>query len=155
MVMFVSKDTFEFFCNTWGAEYPYCELKKTRNRYYIKWVILCGSKSSIPRQRTPLEAVLSSSFDKDTLQHLLLSKQAMPLTPSMSDIMDWMSSWGRSKSNTWYEDVVELFMFYCQEKIPVSDKRLVEDVISLKVKEQCHRAFAVGETIFIANTDHR
>ena len=143
MVMFTTTTALEFFCDKWGSDYPYCEIKKTRSQYYFKWIILFASSkcNDVARRRTPYEVVLAKSFDKDTLQHLLVSKRGIPLTPAMDKIMNWMYCWGRNKSDTWYEDMVELLAFYCHEKIPVSDKELVHEVIALEVKRLCHYRF--------------
>ena len=143
MVMFTHPTSLQYFCDKWGGDYPYCELKKTRSMYYFKYLILYSPNkgNEIPRRRTVYDVVLASSFDKETLQHLLVSKKGTPLTPSMTSVMDWMYCWGRHKSLAWFEDTVELFAFYCHEKIRVGDKELLREVVALKIKQQCHVAF--------------
>ena len=100
------------------------------------------SNVTVPRRGSGFDVVLTSSFDEDTLQHLLVSKTGMPLPPSMSKV-DWMYCWGRHESDTWFAETLDTFAFYLKEKIEASERELVTEVITIKVKEQCHTAFNV------------
>ena len=143
IVLFVTKDSFDYFCRLWGSDYPYCALKKTRSQYYVKYMIMMSKGESLPGRQTPLTVVLTSAFDKETLQHLLLSKQGIPLCPAMDKIMDWMYAWGKSKSRMWYDETIELFSFYFHEKIRLSERELMFEVIAIKVRQDIHLRVAV------------
>ena len=145
-MMFVTADAYSYFMSEWGGDYPYCELKKTRSQFYAKYAVICSkSKSNVPRRGTSFDVVTTSSFDKETLRHLFLSKQAIPLTPTMAEIMDWMYCWGRNKSDSWYERTLEWFMFLCTEKISVSKRELIFDTIAIKVREDIHCYFVTTQ----------
>ena len=139
--MLTTKLAFDYFINLRGKDYPYSALKQTRNQLYFKWIILTSRGDDIPQRGTPYAAVLSSSFDKPTLQHLVIGGRGLPLPPSMGLIIDWMHSWGRNRSQGWYEATLELFVWYMDEKIDVSYRELAFEVISIKVKEKIHSSF--------------
>ena len=145
--MLTTKVAFDYFINLRGKDYPYSALKQTRNQLYFKWMIVTSRGDDIPRRRTPYEAVLASSFDRPTLQHLVISGRGLPLPPAMGLIMDWMQSWGRNRSQGWYEATLELFVWYMDEKIDVSERELIFEVISIKVKEEIHSSFITTQLL--------
>ena len=101
-----------------------------------------AGEANIPRRRTVYQAVLTSNFDDETLQHILVSRQGHPCTPVMDNVMDWMDTWGRLKSNLWYEEAVEMLAFYCDEKIKDNDKEIIQEIIALKVKDDIRLALS-------------
>ena len=94
-------------------------------------------------RKQPHQPVLASSFDKATLQHLVISQKGLPLPPAMSSIMDWMHSWGRNRSEGWYDGTLELFMWYIDENIDLTVRELMFEVISIKMKEEIHSYFVM------------
>ena len=148
-MFFTTKEAFDYFCTLYGSDFPYCQLKKTRTQFYdVKYVIITSKGNvTVPRKETPLAVVLSSSFDKETLRHLLLSKQAVPLSPAMEKVMDWMYCWGRSKSRRWYDETIELFSFYCHEKIPICERELFFEVIAIKIRQDIHDSYVHTDLI--------
>jgi len=109
--------------------YPYNEVKCTRNGYYCKWVILQsqGRNTDIIRVGAGyLYAVPTACFDNDTLQQMLISKAAFPLSNESQDIEDCMSIWGRNISERWHQLVLN---FLCTNK-----KRTRKDLYRLCIQ---------------------
>jgi len=106
--------------------YPYSEIKCTRKGYYCKWVILKSRGRNVR-----LHAVPSACVDGDTLQVLLCSEAAVPLTSEQSDIEDCMSVWGRDISEHWHHMVLSLLCL----KQKKSHKNLLRLCIQIRVNE--------------------
>ena len=81
-----------------------------------------------------------SCFDRNTLQHLMISGPGVLLPPSMSKVMDAMEVWGRSRSYTWYQETLAMFAFYIDQRISVSEQEVVFETIKLRVGAMicCH-----------------
>lgn len=140
----------ELFANVWGMDYPYCELRETRSRYYFKWILLHSGREKVPRKYSRHAAVLASCFDNETLDQLVYSKQGIPLTEDMSEIMDWIDGWGRDISHFWYQETMDLFSIYFSLKERVTKKELLYEVIAIRIREQIHQAYTL--TLFVGWT---
>ena len=127
--------------------YPYNEIVSTRNSIVCKWVILHseqGQTAGIFPWQTVYHTVLTKSLPADTVQELIVSGHALPLTPDMNDIMDKMTVWGQENSKHWHNDVVDFLAFTINEGIPMTRQQLVKEVIGLKVHVLIHTWFGVN-----------
>lgn len=131
--MFTSKDSLDYFFALHGEEFPFNAMRRTRHRVCCKWLIVFSSGDTPLRRQSPCHAILSSCFDSDTVQHLIVSRRAAPLPPVMGNIMDIMDTWGRMKSNRWHEEVVELLASHVHERVDETDVNLFYECIKLWV----------------------
>jgi hypothetical protein len=124
--------------------YPYSKLRPpTRNSFYCKWVMLKGQD----RGSTERFPVLANSLPSNgVLLELLLSEEAMPFPPELSDIMDSMYWWGRTKNNEWYEAVVYMVEEALDNDVEEDRKELVRALISFQVKAEIY-AYVANDSI--------
>jgi hypothetical protein len=119
--------------------YPYSKLRPTRNSCYCKWIMLQGqdrgSKEYFP--------VLANSIPNGVLESLILSERGMPLSPDLTDIMDSMYGWGKTKNIEWYDAVIDMLNETLDNDIEEDRKELVRALISFEVKAEIHGYFAV------------
>ena len=135
---------FDLFIKEAGKQYPYCALRKTRRMYYFKWLMVCSMGDNVPRCSTPYQAVLSSSFTKDTLKTLVMGNNCYPLPPVMEGIMDWMHTWGRRRCLRWHEKTLDMFSWYIEKKIDVGVRELIYEVIGIRVKDLINYSFGTS-----------
>ena len=63
-----------------GTRYPYNDVFMTRRSFRVKWLLLESQKKQVDRfNKRQWEAIPSSAFDNDTVMHLVVSKQALPV----------------------------------------------------------------------------
>jgi len=79
-----------------GNNYPYNDCLATRNRIYSKWLLVeSGSFGCFNADRTKRTVALSATtFNAPTVQHLILTKQALPVPNIVSEVLDYMEIWG-------------------------------------------------------------
>jgi len=90
---------------------PCSEAKSTRNGCCCKWVILQSrgrNCDEICVGHGRLHALPTVCIDSGSLQELILSKSAIPLTGDLEDVHDCMSIWGRGISEHWHQLVLAL-----------------------------------------------
>ena len=104
------------------------ELEKTRRAFYPKWIILRDHGHSYV-------TLPSSSLDRPTLTHLIITKQAWPLSPFMDEILDHMECWGREEDGKWYRKVLNWISHICAEGIRRDNLGLLYDCIALRVRD--------------------
>jgi hypothetical protein len=89
-------------------KWPYNEVLQTRQHFHPKWIFLRGYHHEIIwSQPCSFKAIPSTFFHKETLNSLILTKEAVPLTEELDDIMDCMECWGRGLNQCWYFKVVD------------------------------------------------
>lgn len=120
--------------------YPYNKLKPTRNSFYCKWVMLQGPDRGL----TEYFPVLANSIPNRVLCELISSGRAKPFSPELSDIMDAMYWWGKTKNLDWYEDVVRVVMLDEALDSEYDRKELFRALISGQVKVEIHEYFGVN-----------
>jgi hypothetical protein len=96
-MLLVSPPEFNYFMEKFASKYPYYEISKTRRRFHMKWIITnksigcyrypCGG---IPWNTGTHTAIPSSAIDDDLVQYMIIHRKVQPVTPVMSDILDWM-----------------------------------------------------------------
>ena len=100
----------------------------------------------------PWDAVPSSLFDKDTMTDLIISRQALPVTPVMSAILSVMECWGRKKCTAWYHRVVDFLAFLCREKQRMSDSFIMYQCIEFRLNSLATECFGRDLGILEYNT---
>ena len=116
--------------------YPYNEIRKTRNTMDCKWVLMhCDHGDTVHHP------VVCKSFQEvpETLQKLMITKHALPLTPALTHCMDSMVKWGSRMDFDWHCDVVELIAFTITDGMPVDKKQIVSDCIETKMAGLVHQ----------------
>jgi hypothetical protein len=73
--------------------YPYNNLKPTRNSFFCKWVLLKGRDKGV----TVNFPVLANGIPNAVLLDLICSGEGKPLPPELSQIMDDMYWWGKTR----------------------------------------------------------
>ena len=73
------------------------------------------------------------------MQHLIITKQGLPLPHDFSTVMDCMFYWGRSLHGPWYNKTLELFNFYLKSsdltRVTFTSTHLYCDVIQMRVQQ--------------------
>lgn len=144
--MNVLKKKFTCFLQEYGARYPCNEIPSTRQGFRCKWLLIQGG-NAVLRRESDLYAIPSSSFDRPTFIHLIVTRQALPLTPQMDQVMDWMDSWGRGISSVWYDHVVDLFCLHLEEETFISNEILLKEVVYLHMEKMVWDHFLAGDDL--------
>jgi hypothetical protein len=128
--------TFSEFLMANSNVYPYSKLKPTRNSFFCKWVMVKGEHMDLEE----FFPVLANSLSNGVLLQLLLSGSGKPLPPDLSDIMDSMYWWGKTKDYVWYEDCIEVLgeALWTDEE---DQKELVRTLISMEVRAMVYEFF--------------
>ena len=110
--MMFNKEAFKLMATATDS-YPYNEIRTTRQGFLTSWLLVRIHQGEQPRfrPRRRKQAIHTSSLDKDTVTHLIVSGQALPVPQDYCDVLDVLDWWGRRISQSWYESVVE--MMYC------------------------------------------
>jgi hypothetical protein len=122
-----------------AAVYPYSRLKSTRNSMFCKWIMVKG----LDRGSTEYFPVLANSLSNIALLELISSGKAKPFPPELSEIMDSMYWWGKTKNYEWYDDTIFYMGEECLE-LEYDRKELVRSLISFQVKVEIHEHFGVN-----------
>jgi len=114
--------------------YPHSEVKATRKGHHCKWIILQArgrNTDIVSAGEGYLHSLPSACIDSGSLQQLILSKSALPMTSDMDDIYDCMSIWGRGISERWHQLVLNLLC----DKEKRSRKEIFRLSILIRVNE--------------------
>lgn len=84
----VSEEKFAAFIVAKGHTFPFNQLAKTTgNHIHAKWIVLKGTTMEGHISSTTLK---TANIPPNALTHLIVTNQAIPYTPAMSDVMDYM-----------------------------------------------------------------
>ena len=122
---------FQLFLQQHGRKFPYNQVRKTRRTFHVKWLVLACTNTSYV-------TLPSCVVDKKTLNHLIITKQAWPLTTEMDEIIDYMECWGRQQDPVWYSQVVDWVAYICREGIKRDHAGLLYDCIALRVRRMLY-----------------
>jgi hypothetical protein len=140
---------------------PSNQLARTSNKgLYAKWIVFKAIHTQCEGHPKAVRfPVLSSSMSPSTVTYLIVTEQAAPYTPLMSEVMDSMWSWGIPESNPhWYKKVVTLldtlFMDNCD--LQFQRKELFYRAIKLEVEDICDRTPGgeFGEYVVLPDWKH-
>ena len=130
-----------------GRVFPYSDILKTRRRFYTGWLLM--EEPARGANMTPwCRAVPSSLFSQDTSTHLLVTMQALPATPVMSEILDVrMDCWGRKNCNMWYQSVLQYLVSLCKSPtaMTVSQYDIMHRCIGYRIESLSTECF--GRTL--------
>jgi len=123
--------------------YPHHEIKCTRTGFCCKWIVLQarGRNSDVLRTgEGHLHSLPTACLDAETLQSLVVSKAAVPLSNESADVEDCMSIWGRNISERWHQLVLNLLCSptkrtrkeMCRLCIQIRVNDLIRDRLSLQ-----------------------
>ena len=94
-----NQDSFKRFVQDNSNAWPCCDVRVTRNNCSPGVVMLM----SYQPERKPS----ATAFKKDTLQHLTITCQVMPVPPSVTAMLECMERHGKMASFSWCDCVVE------------------------------------------------
>jgi hypothetical protein len=122
-----------------STTYPYSKLKPTRNSFYCKWVMVRGQHIGL-EEYFPVPA---NSLPNGVLLELISGGHGKPFPPELSDIMDCMYWWGKTKNYEWYEDCIDVMgqALWTNED---DQKELVRAMISIEIRAVIYKYFDAG-----------
>ncbi|CAB9515233.1 expressed unknown protein [Seminavis robusta] len=120
--------------------YPYNELRATRYSFECRYVLLEAGEVQHPSFRS-LKCVAVSSFDPPSLEQLIMSGNAKPMTPDMSCILDSLESWGYFHNIEWYSIVLDMVATMFEEDKPTSKEKMYKQCIYWRVREKAHETY--------------
>lgn len=140
--MLTSTKSIKHFLDEHGEQYPYNEIRRTRQGLHAKWLITKCRNHGVFLQNNNYFVMRAGTVDFRTMQDLISSKQAVPVTPTYTEIIDCMEYWGRAIDSRWYEDVVKR-IYRSNETIERNDRfHAFFDCVSLRVEDILyHRLF--------------
>ena len=104
--MIVTNTAFLQFTKTVGLQQPYCDVLLTRSNYHCKWLLLTAkSTKGILRRRRGYYVIQSSCLSKSTQRHLIVSGEALPLSPVYDEVINCIETWGNTLKPGWAQDV--------------------------------------------------
>lgn len=121
-----------------GSSFPYNRLKSTRRRFIVKYLILqsVAGNNSMPHYYV----VPSSSFNADTVQSLLFTKQALPCVEEWNSMVETMVMWGRSVSESWYQSVISFVAYHLRVGFTERVENVYHDCIQFRLTEMVFKA---------------
>ena len=131
-----------------GSRHPYNDILITRNRMHVQWLMLFTS----PRppngliDRHPI-VVPTTTFDADTVQHLLLTKQALPVPNVVSKVIDCMEDWGKEYDLEWYNEVVNLIAYLLSNQTVLTQEELFYDLLEFKINALIYEYIGLNEHV--------
>lgn len=136
---------FSKFLKRYASKCPYSEVSKTRRRFYVKWIVTNKPTFGYPPSGVPhndgcYTAIPSKCLNDDLVQYLIVSKEALPVPPLMSTVLDWMHCWGRGQDIEWHHKVVDWIHLLLSQHIHVCDRLVVRDCVEFRVRHVLREA---------------
>ena len=129
MPLLCKKEDFDRFSRVHSTVWPYNCVRLTRNRFSPSVVVLLAADGAPSMVR-------ATSFNEDTLQHLLTTGQCVPAAPSFAGALICMDKKGKRESVKWFDRVVK---FCCRRLIcgqDLSDEHLFVQCLKCWVSER-------------------
>lgn len=141
--MKVNSDIMQNFIENNGMCYPYNEIRRTRQGFHTKWLILSCSNHGVLFRKNHYFALHTGTLDFDKTQELIVSRKGLPLCPYCSEILDCMEFWGRTISPTWYSEVLQRMVSMMESadsssNVQLSRFNIFRDIIELRVNDMLH-----------------
>ena len=116
---------------------------------HVSWLLMrrsrytghTGKVDNVRMEPTVWCTVPTNAFECNTVTHLIITKQALPVPHDMSDIVEVMESWG-SVDVEWYNRVVDYLGYLCSNGFHLSREDLAHHSIELRVDLMARRASA-------------
>ena len=130
---------------------------RTRRRFRMKYLLLQSTNTTeyVPSGR--YYPIPSSTLHPDAVQELIITRQALPCTPDMDDIIYRMERWGRVVSIEWYRQVMSWLAFNMELGFAVDKENLLFECIEIRLRQLLSRAglcLLAEFDIHRAATDH-
>ena len=101
---------------------------------YPCYEILCNQGEHI--------AIPSSCGEDKVVQYQIVTKQALPVPPLISNILDRMYCWGRVQDQLWYYRVVDWIHFLLPSNVHISDRRIIlRDCAKDRIRNMVHQTY--------------
>jgi len=148
--MIVSKKGFQKFVQDHAERWPWSEIRLTRTSYSPEWTMMLSFKGNdvLP------QIVRAACFYKDTLQHLVVTLQALPVPPKASEVLSYMEHKGKKVSVDWCNEVVMFVFRQMNNGHPVANCALVLHCLKCRVKEMLSDALAATPDAQVALLNH-
>lgn len=130
---FVSPKVYREFLQANGSKFPYSDVRKTRQKFHVKWLLLYTNSREAAGCESHCFIIPSKAFNDDTVQHMILTKEALPLPPIMCHIARYMECWGRGVSTIWHHRVLDELRLFLQEGMAVSDEKVLHDCVKIRI----------------------
>ena len=89
--------------------------------------------------------VLANCLSVAVIEELIIRGKAKPFTPELSEIMDGMHCWGRSRNIEWYKDAIVVLDYYLDNE--GTRKEIVSRLVEMEVDVEIHNYFGVGTVV--------
>ena len=132
-MMIVNPDAYSKFIGINGSTFPYRHCRKTRRSFHVKWLLVDTPNDNESRDIFTWTALKSTTFTKKTVNHLIMTKQAYPVPPDMSEIMDVMHVWGKRYDEVWCKRVYDYCAHLCTERYDIGRKLLFHHCLEFMV----------------------
>jgi len=113
-------------------EFPYCGLKTTRHKIYIRWIFVADS---LWEMHKIIYKVPSSGPEYNRALAQITQGKAIPLTNDMSEVMDFMEYVGHGISEIWFGEVLLVISHFLalDTHIPLTRKKLFFECLKVRV----------------------
>ena len=115
----------------------------TRQTFECKYVLLWADPQYEfqEKQYQPLEAKF---IPGNILQQLIMVGAALPMTPAMDTVLDFLASWVLSYSMDWYFECLAVLAKAANGGDPVEKKEIWFSCIEALVLKHVHLTYAIG-----------
>ncbi|CAB9504857.1 expressed unknown protein [Seminavis robusta] len=129
-----------------NSRYPYNELRKTRQTYKLKYVLL-EDQTDREDPKTQYYLVKTRYLSSGILEQLIMEGNALPMTPDQTWLLDEMFVWGVRHSNEWYSEVLAELAWEVYEHEPVTRKEMCREAIKPLMRGALHQQGIGGDHI--------
>ena len=141
MNVVVSPDALKLFLREHGRVYPYRDVMKTRKRVHVNWLMAerkqhtghIGRVGAIQMEATTWRILPTNAFHNDTVTHLVVTQQALPVPAHIGEVIEVMESFGRSFDVEWYNRVIDYMGYLLSNGFELSREDIIHHSIELRV----------------------
>lgn len=140
-MLITCRKEFQVFLLENSRVYPYRDIPTTRNRMYVSWMLMkryehtgsIGRIAGVPVEAMRWVAIPSNAFDIDTVTHLYISKQALPVPSTMGEIVDALECWGKALDIQWYNRSMRYLGYLLSNGFQLNRETMVNYIVQLRV----------------------
>ena len=126
-------EEFRVFLQEHGRIYPYRDCLKTRRRMHVKWLLMEKRQPTVGGEDTKWTILHSNTFDNDTVTHLIVSMQALPVPPTVSEVLDGIQSWGKSLDPEWCNCATDYMGYLCWNGFELQSEDIFFHLIKMRI----------------------
>ncbi|CAB9500723.1 expressed unknown protein [Seminavis robusta] len=127
-----------------NSRYPFNEIRKTRQSYELKYVLLMDETDRANRY-SQYFCLKVKYLPSVMIEQLIMEEKAVPMTPDMTWILETMTGWGVRQSSEWYHEVLALLALTVEEGDPVTKKELCRLIVRPLMREALYNQFGVWQ----------